>query len=231
MTRTTGHNIISTITIEQTILNFGHLYLKLKYRVTNEYAEPRSHIGHFEKDFTIRNKPAVLNEEGEVVTPAGTEFDDFKALITSAQGLESASLTAAIAHAESLGIYNEYEDPTDDFWNEEGTAPSIDDAVAWQENVFVAAGAVRKLDNARYRAKYSHVTNTGDYYPTNLLMWKLIEDTGTGYDVWVQPTGAHDAYAVGDIRHYPTASDPLYINTSPANVFAPGIHGWNLYIP
>lgn len=44
------------------------------------------------------------------------------------------------------------------------------------------------------------------------------------YDEWKQPTGAHDAYDVGAIVSY---NDKIWINTSPANIYAPGVFGWN----
>ena len=46
--------------------------------------------------------------------------------------------------------------------------------------------------------------------------------------VWVQPTGAQDAYNTGDKVHYPTADDPVYVSTCDANVWAPDVYGWEL---
>lgn len=51
-------------------------------------------------------------------------------------------------------------------------------------------------------------------------LW-LIIPTVVGYPVWVQPTGAHDAYALGDIVHYPTISDGLWRSKINANVTIP----------
>lgn len=51
-------------------------------------------------------------------------------------------------------------------------------------------------------------------------LW-LIIPTVVGYPVWVQPTGAHDAYALGDIVHYPTISDGLWRSKINANVTVP----------
>lgn len=41
---------------------------------------------------------------------------------------------------------------------------------------------------------------------------------------WVQPTGAHDAYNTGDKVTY---NGKHYICTSDANVYAPGVFGWD----
>ena len=44
------------------------------------------------------------------------------------------------------------------------------------------------------------------------------------YDEWKQPAGAHDAYDVGAIVSH---NGKIWINTSPANIYEPGIFGWN----
>lgn len=49
------------------------------------------------------------------------------------------------------------------------------------------------------------------------------EVVSEGYPEWVQPSGAHDAYALGDRVSY-NGSD--WESTTPANVWAPGIFGW-----
>lgn len=43
-------------------------------------------------------------------------------------------------------------------------------------------------------------------------------------DEWKQPTGAHDAYAVDAIVSH---NGKIWINTSPANIYEPGVFGWN----
>lgn len=40
---------------------------------------------------------------------------------------------------------------------------------------------------------------------------------------WVQPTGAHDAYALGAVV---THDGQTWTSTIPANVWAPGVYGW-----
>ena len=46
--------------------------------------------------------------------------------------------------------------------------------------------------------------------------------------VWVQPTGAHDAYQTGDRVHYKTATDPVYESLIDGNVWSPDDYpaGW-----
>ena len=50
------------------------------------------------------------------------------------------------------------------------------------------------------------------------------------YPEWVQPTGAHDAYNIGDIVSY---NGTLYISLIDANVWSPEGYpaGWEVYTP
>ena len=55
--------------------------------------------------------------------------------------------------------------------------------------------------------------------------WEL-EASGDEYPKWVQPTGAHDAYALGAIVAH---NGQLWISTVDANVWEPGVYGWDTY--
>jgi len=71
--------------------------------------------------------------------------------------------------------------------------------------------------------------NRMDYLPEDTpALFLIIEPTGTDYPVWVQPTGAHDAYKKGDRVHFPTITDPVYESLIDANVWSPAIYpaGW-----
>lgn len=43
-------------------------------------------------------------------------------------------------------------------------------------------------------------------------------------DEWVQPTGAHNAYPIGAKVSY---NNKYWINTAPANIYTPGVYGWD----
>jgi hypothetical protein len=51
--------------------------------------------------------------------------------------------------------------------------------------------------------------------------------TAEGYPEWVQPLGASDAYSTGDIVSH---NDYYYISTVDANVWEPGVYGWELTV-
>lgn len=50
------------------------------------------------------------------------------------------------------------------------------------------------------------------------------EEPPAGYPAWKQPTGAHDAYSIGDkVRH----NDKDWECNVNANTWEPGVHGWD----
>ena len=71
-----------------------------------------------------------------------------------------------------------------------------------------------------------------DEYPAGWELYtETTEEDPQGYPVFVQPTGAHNAYNTGDIVHYPTADDPLYKSLIDGNTWSPDAYpqGWELY--
>ena len=59
-------------------------------------------------------------------------------------------------------------------------------------------------------------------------LYGVIKVNSSGYDVWKQPTGAHDAYNIGDIVEY---KGILYKSLIDGNVWAPDVYprGWQEY--
>lgn len=86
----------------------------------------------------------------------------------------------------------------------------------------VAIGDRLWYDGKLYKVVQGH-TIQSDWTPdvtANLYTEVSIEEIPD----WVQPVGASDAYNVGDkVRH----NGHTWENTSPANVYEPGVFGWN----
>lgn len=58
---------------------------------------------------------------------------------------------------------------------------------------------MRQFDGALYRVVQAHTTQADWTPPTVPALWAAVRQTeGPTVDPWVQPTGAHDAYGVGD---------------------------------
>ena len=119
-------------------------------------------------------------------------------------------------------------------------APSMSDAQLlsipllfepWEAGRDYAAGEVLRHDGVLYRVAQAH-TSQSQWVPgatgTESLYTRITVDPETGYDVWQQPTGAHDAYNVGDRVLYPDASGKVYESTIDGNVWSPDAYpqGW-----
>lgn len=95
----------------------------------------------------------------------------------------------------------------------------------WNENgVTYAANDRVQYDGTLYRCLQSH-TSQADWTPSAAVsLWVRIDDPAEEWPEWVQPTGAHDAYALGaKVSHNGTH----WTSTVDANVWEPGVHGWN----
>ena len=83
-------------------------------------------------------------------------------------------------------------------------------------------------DPQLYKVVQAH-TSQADWKPDALpALYTPIGLTPSGYPVWTQPTGAHDAYNKGDIVSY---NDKLYRSLIDGNVYSPDAYpaGWEEY--
>lgn len=105
-----------------------------------------------------------------------------------------------------------------------GKFPAIPEIGEWCEgNKFYAYGDDKaKCLKGHYRTHYA-IEETP-------ALWLVIPTISAGYPVWVQPTGAHDAYNIGDRVHFPTINDAVYESKINANVWSPIVYpqGWLL---
>lgn len=83
-------------------------------------------------------------------------------------------------------------------------------------------------DPQLYKVVQAH-TSQADWTPnTAVSLYVAIGLDSSGYPVWSQPTGAHDAYNKGDIVNY---NGMLYRSTIDGNVYSPDVYpaGWAVY--
>ena len=83
-------------------------------------------------------------------------------------------------------------------------------------------------DPQLYKVISDH-TSQPDWAPdreTSLFVAVGLDDNG--YPVWIQPSGAHDAYNIGDIVNY---NGVLYKSLIDGNVYSPDAYpaGWAVY--
>ena len=114
----------------------------------------------------------------------------------------------------------------------EQLAVTLDDETALTGVELFPAWVVGKAYAVNDRAQYNGIlykciqahTSQSDWMPSvTPALWKTV--SLDEYPEWVQPTGAHDAYNIGDKVTY---NGQHYVCTSNANVYAPDVYGWDL---
>lgn len=95
----------------------------------------------------------------------------------------------------------------------------------WAYPIDYKAGNIRKYGGALYRCISDH-TSQSDWTPDSAVsLWAKIADPSEEWPAWAQPVGAHDAYNVGDkVSH----NGAHWVSTAAANVWEPGVYGWEV---
>ena len=92
---------------------------------------------------------------------------------------------------------------------------------AWVVGKAYAVNDRAQYNGTLYKCIQAH-TSQSDWMPSATpALWKIV--SLDEYPEWVQPTGAHDAYNIGDKVTY---NGQHYVCTSNANVYAPDVYGW-----
>lgn len=94
----------------------------------------------------------------------------------------------------------------------------------WRPGVSVTAGEYYNYSTNLYKVIQSHTTQSDWTPPAVPALFVKVSPPGV-IPAWVQPQGAHDAYAIGAIV---THNGQNWRNTSAANVFEPGVFGWEV---
>ena len=104
---------------------------------------------------------------------------------------------------------------------DETALTAIDLFPAWAVGKeYVVSGRVR-YNGKLYKCAQAH-TAQADWTPYAVpALWVAV--SVDAWPEWVQPSGAHDAYKRGDKVSY---NGKHYICTADANVYAPGVYGW-----
>jgi len=92
----------------------------------------------------------------------------------------------------------------------------------WIAGEQVQVNATRTYGGKTYKCIQAHQTQEEWKPDTTPALWQLVEVT-PDIPVWVQPTGAHDAYRLGAKVTYQGFT---WECTSDYNVYAPGVFGW-----
>lgn len=108
--------------------------------------------------------------------------------------------------------------------------PQWQAGVAYKTGEIVSYGVNSTGDPQLYKIVQDH-TSQADWLPdATASLYDAFGLDESGYPVWSQPTGAHDAYNTGDIVNY---NGTLYQSTIDGNVWSPDAYptGWTVYTP
>ena len=107
--------------------------------------------------------------------------------------------------------------------NDETALTGVELFPAWVVGKAYAVNDRAQYNGTLYKCVQAH-TSQSDWMPSATpALWKTV--SVDEYPEWVQPTGAHDAYNIGDKVTY---NGQHYVCTSNANVYAPDVYGWQL---
>ena len=92
---------------------------------------------------------------------------------------------------------------------------------AWVVGKAYAVNDRAQYNGTLYKCIQAH-TSQADWMPSATpALWVVV--SVDEYPEWVQPTGAHDAYNIGDKVTY---NGQHYVCTSNGNIYAPDVYGW-----
>ena len=92
---------------------------------------------------------------------------------------------------------------------------------AWEIGAAYAVNDRRRYGDLLYKCVQAH-TSQADWAPDAVpALW--VKVSVEEWPEWVQPTGASDAYNTGDKVAY---DGKHWVSTADANVWQPGVYGW-----
>ena len=97
----------------------------------------------------------------------------------------------------------------------------------WAVDTAYALDVRVSYQNKLYKCVQAHTSQTGWEPPNVLALWTEVAKPGE-IPVWKQPTGAQDAYMIGDKVHFPDADGPVYESMVDNNVWSPADYGWEM---
>ena len=95
----------------------------------------------------------------------------------------------------------------------------------WTVGIAVAKDSRYQFNGKLYKCVQAHTTQT-DWTPdVTPALWVIV--SLEEWPDWIQPTGAHDAYAKGDkVTH----NSKKWTSDVDANTWEPGVYGWTEYV-
>lgn len=94
----------------------------------------------------------------------------------------------------------------------------------WTEPTSYEIGDIRTYEDVVYECIQAHTSQPGWDPPSVPALWKEHRPVG-GITEWTQPSGAHDAYQMGErVTH----NEETWVSVINNNTWEPGVYGWEL---
>ena len=116
------------------------------------------------------------------------------------------------------------------FLTDEDALDGIELFPPWAADTAYDLGVRVRYDEKLYRCEQVHTSQAGWEPPAVPALWTEVAKPGE-IPVWRQPTGAQDAYCIGDKVHYPDVAGPVYVSVVDNNTWAPDVYGWERFMP
>lgn len=95
----------------------------------------------------------------------------------------------------------------------------------YEIGVYYNQGDIFKFEEKLFEVIQQH-TSQQDWNPSTTPQLYKNKTPDNVIADWIQPTGQHDQYNTGDIVSH---NEQLWISTIDANVWEPGVYGWDIY--
>jgi hypothetical protein len=109
--------------------------------------------------------------------------------------------------------------------SDEDALEAVELFAAWAVGATYAQTDRVRYGDKLYRCEQTHDAQAAWTPDATPALWTEVALPGE-IPVWRQPTGAQDAYQTGDKVHYPNAEGDVWVSTMDANVYEPGVYGW-----
>lgn len=216
----TNHIVLLTeANVEARFWNGFTSFIGIKYQTdgskTIELMQPISETEKKVADLEGKTTKALIEVDG-VVEVLNTMFGEGN---TQAQAAEQTK-RALQFFAQTVTDEQAMEIPT--------IYPEYEIGKKYEANEIFIYGKNSVGDPQLIRVAQGH-TSQKDWLPTSTpSLYTLIGISESGYPIWSRPTGAHDAYNIGDIMYF---DGMLYISTIDGNVWSPVENptSWEVY--
>lgn len=94
----------------------------------------------------------------------------------------------------------------------------------WEPGVTYRVGDLRvdPSDRELYRCVQGYTAHDPNHLPSlTAALWTRVRNVGGAVDLWVQPTGGHDAYPIGAVVHWPKVDGQNWRSKINANTTRP----------